>query len=74
MNIHTLEQEALHLPVEERARLAETLLLSLEPLPEAELERLWLAEAERRAGEIDSGAVRLVPAEEVERRVQALLK
>ena len=58
-----LENEAQSLPREERARLAEALIASLDE--EAEMERAWLAEAERRAAELDSGAVESIPAEGV---------
>jgi putative addiction module component (TIGR02574 family) len=74
MNLRAIENEALHLPVEERARLAQRLLESLDELSEPEAEKLWLAEAEHRAREIDEGKVQLVSAEEVERRIQARLK
>lgn len=74
MNIQSIEQEILHLPVEERARLAEKLLSSLDGLSEQEIEKLWLVEAQRRAMEIDNGTVQLVSAEEMEQRVQAILQ
>lgn len=74
MNIQTLEQEVLRLPIEDRARLAETLLSSLDALSESETERLWFVEAQRRAAEIDQGIVELVSGEEVERTIQAILK
>jgi len=74
MNIQTIEQEVLQLPIEDRARLAEKLLSSLDDLSEQEVEKLWLVEAQRRATEIDNGAVQLVSSEEMERRIQAILK
>jgi putative addiction module component (TIGR02574 family) len=74
MNIQAIEQEILHLPIEERVRLAEKLLSSLDALSEPEIEKLWLVEAQRRAIEIETGTVQLVSAEEVERRIQAILK
>jgi putative addiction module component (TIGR02574 family) len=74
MNIQAIEQEVLHLPIEERARLAEKLLSSLDALSEQEIEKLWLVEAQRRASEIDNGTVQLVSSEEVERRIQAILQ
>lgn len=49
MNIQAIEQEVLHLPIEDRARLAEKLLSSLDNLSEQETEKLWLVEAQRRA-------------------------
>ena len=74
MNIQAIEQAILHLPIEDRARLAEKLLSSLDALSEQEIEKLWLVEAQRRVTEIDNETVQLVSAEEVERRIQAILK
>jgi putative addiction module component (TIGR02574 family) len=74
MNIQAIEQEVLHLPIEDRARLAEKLLSSLDDLSEQEIEKLWLVEAQRRAAEIDNGTVQLVSSEEMESRIQAILK
>jgi putative addiction module component (TIGR02574 family) len=74
MDAATIEREALDLPLSERAKLAQKLLLSLENLTESELETAWLDEAERRAQEIDEGLVQLIPAEEVSRKARALLK
>jgi hypothetical protein len=65
MNAKTVEEEALELPVEERARLAERLLESLDGLPERDVENLWLEVAERRAQGIDEGSVELVTPEEL---------
>jgi putative addiction module component (TIGR02574 family) len=74
MRFGTLEKQALALPMRERAKLAQRLLESLDNVSEAEAEQLWLDVAVRRAEEIDRGAVQLVSAEELESRVQALLK
>jgi putative addiction module component (TIGR02574 family) len=74
MEPKTVEREALRLPPEERARLAQKLLLSLEALSEEELEQTWLVEADRRARELDRGEVQPVPAEEVRRKARALLR
>jgi hypothetical protein len=55
-----LEAEALDLPPEERARLARRLLESLDEAGEdpEEMERLWIAEAERRyERHVESGEV-----------------
>jgi len=70
MNIKTIEQEALNLPIKDRTRVAEKLLSSLESLAE----KLWLIEAQRQSAEIDQGLVELVSAEEMERRIQAILQ
>lgn len=54
-----IEDDALRLPPEDRARLAVDLLASLEESVESpeEIEKLWLAEAERRFRELRDGVV-----------------
>jgi putative addiction module component (TIGR02574 family) len=74
MDIETLEREALNLPAAQRARLAHELLESLDTLTPAEIETLWLDEAERRINDIDEGKVQLVPGDEVMRKARALIK
>jgi len=74
MNIETIRREALSLPVQERAQLAEQLLSSLDSLSETEIEQLWFQEAARRAAELDQGLVQRIPAEVVRREAQAILK
>jgi len=58
-----VEAEARRLPREERARLAEALIASLDE--EAEIEEAWSAEIARRVQELQSGAVASIPAEKV---------
>jgi putative addiction module component (TIGR02574 family) len=74
MKSSAIAKQALHLPVRERAKLAQRLLASLDDLTEAEAEKLWVAEAERRAKELDEGKVRPVSAKELERRVRTHLR
>jgi|JTFO01.1.fsa_nt_gb putative addiction module component (TIGR02574 family) len=74
MNFQQLEDEALHLPKEKRARLIHRLVLSLDAPTEEELRSDWLHEAHRRAGELDDGAVQAVPSDEVMRKARALIK
>ena len=74
MNLEQIEQAALHLPEEERAALAQRLLLSLDQPSAEEIEADWLAEALRRAREIDEGTVEPVSLEEVRKRAAALLR
>lgn len=74
MDPTTVEHEALRLPPEERAKLAQKLLLSLDTLSEEELEQAWLIEADRRARELDRGETQPIPAEEVRRKARALLR
>lgn len=54
--------------MEERAQLAGRLLLSLDEPSDAEVEKLWIEEAERRLKEFREGKVRGKPADEVYRR------
>jgi putative addiction module component (TIGR02574 family) len=74
VNLKEIEQEALHLSEEERAALAQKLLLSLDVPMAEEIEADWLVEAHRRAREIDEGTVQPIPADEVRKRAQALLR
>ncbi len=74
MDSKTLKEAALSLPPDERAALAEKLLLSLDEPSDAELERSWLSEAARRARELDRGEVNAIPAEEVRRKARSLLR
>jgi len=71
-----IEQELLHLPQAERARLAHRLIVSLdEDLPPDEgIEAAWLDEIKRRDAEVERGDVQTIPAEEAMRRVSEALK
>ena len=74
MNTETLSREALSLPAQARAALAEQLLSSLDSLSEAEIAQLWLHEAARRAEDIDRGTAKRVSSDEVNAQAKALLK
>ena len=58
-----LEIEARNLPRDERARLAEALIASLDQ--DAEIARAWQEEIRRRVAELESGTVDTIPAEQV---------
>ena len=74
MKLSQIENEALHLSEEDRAKLAQKLILSLDMPSEKEIDKNWLEEAHRRAIELDNGTVQPIPAEEVRRKAQALLR
>ena len=74
MDVKQIENEALRLPEEKRAELAQKLLLSLDSPSEEEITEDWLLEAHRRARELDDGTVQPISAEEVRRKAQALLR
>ncbi len=63
--LEALIREVLGLPAEQRARLAERLLESLDNLPEEELEKLWVSEALRRVEGYRAGKIESRPAAEV---------
>jgi len=71
--LRSLEVEVLSLPARTRARLAKSLLLSLEDGLGAEPVE-WEAEAERRYREIKEGRVAGIPHEEVLREARARRK
>jgi len=68
-----LSARARALPPEERARLAEELLASLDPR-EAEVESAWDDELRRRIDEIERAAVPLVPAAQAFAQVRRALR
>ena len=68
-----LATKASSLPPEERARLAEQLLESLQESPSAEVEAEWDLEIQRRIAALDSGASQALPAAEVFAQVRRAL-
>lgn len=48
--------------------------MSLDDLSEAETERLWIEEAQRRDAQIDAGTAKLIPGDEVIGEARARLK
>lgn len=71
MDITELEAEALKLDLNDRARLAEKLLESLETLTKEENERIWFEEAARRDADLDADPTRGRRAEDVLRDARA---
>jgi putative addiction module component (TIGR02574 family) len=66
-SLREVEKDALQLSAEDRARLAVRLLSSLDEGTESpdEIEKLWIAEAERRFQGLRAGTVKGIPAAEV---------
>ena len=72
----TLEQltaEAMQLPIESRALLADRLVESLASAELDDIQRLWAAEAMRRRDEVRSGRVQSIPGEQVLDEVRRLV-
>jgi putative addiction module component (TIGR02574 family) len=74
MTASQLVAEALKLDPQDRAEVAQKLLESLDDLSEAELDALWLAEAERRDCALDTGELRSIPADQVFAEIRSRLK
>jgi putative addiction module component (TIGR02574 family) len=68
-----IESAALLLPVEERARLAERLIASLEER-DPEVEAAWAAEISQRMEEWEAGLVDEIPWDEARRQIAQRLK
>ena len=66
-NLGKIEEAALTLSVEERARLAMDLIKSLDNYDDPEAEELWIREAERRYQEYREGKLQGRPADDVYR-------
>ena len=72
--VEELSARAKTLSVEDRARLVEELLDSLQGESDTEAESAWDREIERRVAEIESGAVKLISAEEVHAEARRLIR
>lgn len=68
-DVTTLLREALRLPAQDRAAIAEALLASLDEDVDDDAEAAWRSEVERRIAELDSGSVSSIPWPEVRRRL-----
>jgi len=64
MTMEELAAEALTLPSEERALLADRLVESLDAGEANRIDRLWATEGKRRRDEVRAGAVRTIPGDE----------
>ena len=73
MNTKQLINEAVSLPLEERALLVDSLLRSLNQ-PESEIDKIWACNAKRRLDELRSGRVKAIPGEEVFKKVWAIFE
>jgi len=69
-----LAKKAMEMPSEERARLADLLVESLDDAPLNEIDRAWAEEAKRRRDEVREGKVKTIPGEEAFQQVRDSLK
>ena len=73
MEAGELLKHALTLSDKERAELASHLIDSLDPTVEPDAELAWQEEIARRLEEVESGRVKTIPWDEVQRKGKALL-
>ncbi len=74
MDRQKIEDEVLHLSKEDRARLIQRLVLSLDSPTPDELRAEWLDEARRRTKERDDGTAQTVAGAEVLKKARSLVK
>jgi hypothetical protein len=72
--VEQLAKQAMSLPSESRARLADLLVESLENDDLGQTERLWLTEAKRRRDEVRTGRVGTISGDEALREVRDSLR
>lgn len=71
--VSELLQKALALSEQERAELASTLIDSLDPITDDNVEAAWQEEISRRIEDLRSGKAKTVPWETVYKEVRAIL-
>jgi len=68
--IEQIAEEALSLPSEARALLADRLVESLDPLEDGYIRQLWVAEARLRRDDVRNGRVKTIAGQEALERVR----
>ena len=74
ITVEQIAEEALALPSEARALLADRLVESLDPAEDGYIHQLWVKEARRRIKEVRSGSVTPIPGDAVFAQVSAAIK
>ena len=72
--VEQLAEQAMNLPTESRARLADLLVESLDGDKLGPIDQLWVAEAKRRRDEVRSGRVETIPGEEALQKVRDVVR
>ncbi len=73
LTVEQIVDEALGLPSEARALLADRLVESLDPAEDGYVRQLWVAEALRRRDEVRNGRVQTIPADQALAQVRRAL-
>ncbi len=69
--LNKMKDEALSLPVDDRAKLAHELIMSLDEGVDSDINNAWEAEISKRVQEIKDGTAKGRPAEEVLSEIRA---
>ena len=72
--VSIIQQEIRTLSASDKAQLLRTLLEELDGPTDPGVDAAWVAEVQRRSREIDDGVVQTLPADEVFRKIDALVK
>ena len=72
--VEQLAEQAMNLPAESRARLADLLVESLDADELGPIDRLWVEEAKRRRDEVRSGRVETIEGEEALQKVRDVVR
>jgi hypothetical protein len=73
-SVERVAEQAMKLPGESRALLADLLVESLDGEELGRIDRLWVAEAKRRRDEVRAGRVKTISGDEARRRVHSAIK
>jgi len=68
--VEQIAEEALSLPSEARALLADRLVESLDPAEDGYVRQLWISEARRRRDDVRAGRVETIPGDEALKSVR----
>ena len=74
LTVEQIAEEALSLPSDARALLADRLVESLDPAEDEEIRQLWINEACRRQDDVRSGRVKTIPGDVALAQVRQAIK
>jgi len=74
LTVEQIAEEALSLPSDARALLADRLVESLDPAEDEEIRQLWINEACRRRDDVRSGRVKAIPGDVALAQVRQAIK
>lgn len=73
ITVEQIAEEALSLPSEARALLADRLVKSLDPVEDGYMRQLWMKEARRRIAEVRGGSVETIDGVEAFAQIRAAI-